>query len=213
MTLFPKNSDIQVSKHFNDPDGWVLILQIQKKDSNYVIGNVYAPTQDHPEDQIDLIDRIEEEITKMDPQDIIVGGDLNLCMDRSLDRAVQNHRGQQTEGDRYKARIEAFEESLHLVDLWRTLHPTTKHFSFRRAKSASRLDYWLTSEHLLDSKAASAIVPYPLSDHAAITIKVGSTPTPPGPGLWRMDNSYYRTKNSKKKYKTFLLQKRTTQRD
>lgn len=47
---------------------------MKKRDSTYVLCNVYAPTQDHPDDQIDLVDLIEEEITKMDPQDIIVGG-------------------------------------------------------------------------------------------------------------------------------------------
>lgn len=42
---------------------------------------------------------------------------------------------------------------------------------------------------MIDLTAKSAIVPYPLSDHAAITLKVGPTPTQVGPGLWRIDNA------------------------
>lgn len=95
-------------------------------------------------------------------------------------------------------------DSLHLVDLWRSLHPTTRQFSFRRAQTASRLDCWLVSEHMLDSKAKSAITPYPLSDHAAITLRVGNTPTPRGPGLWRHDNELLHNKEYCKQVRDFL---------
>lgn len=79
-------------------------------------------------------------------------------------------------------------ESLHLFDVWRKLHPSTRQYSFRRGRSASRLDYWFVSEHMFDSKIFSEIIPYPLSDHASITIRVGDSPSPRGPGLWRLDN-------------------------
>lgn len=212
ITLLPKNSDVQILNQFNDTNGRVLILQIMKNESTYVIANVHTPTQDHPEDQIDLIDQIEEEITKMDPQDIIVGGDLNLCMDKNLDRAAHNQRAHQSDNERYKARIQALEESLHLVDLWRTLHPTTKHFSFRRANSASRLDYWLTSEHLLGPKATSAITPYPLSDHAAIMSRLEQhlLLRVQDYGEWII--RYYKMRISRKQYRTFSQQNSTTQK-
>lgn len=189
MTLLPRKSDLQVIQQFSDSEGRLVILQVKKGDSIFTIANIYAPTQDHPEDQIALIDQLEEEITKMQPNNVVIGGDFNLCMDSSLDRGRISQGRINSDGDRYKARIEALNESFHLVDAWRFLNPTTRQFSFRRGHSVSRLDYWLTSAHLMDSDPRSAIVPYPLSDHAAITIKIGASPSPTGPGLWRLDNS------------------------
>lgn len=188
MIILPRNSDIKVLQQFQDTKGRLIILHIQKGDSTFVICNIYAPTQDHLEDQLITIDQLEEEITKMEPTNIIIGGDMNVCMDISLDRGASTRLTPPSGSYRYRARIEALMESLHLADLWRSLHPTTRQFSFRRAQAASRLDYWLVSEHMLDSKAKSAITPYPLSDHAAITLRVGNTPAPRGPGLWRIDN-------------------------
>lgn len=189
MTLLPRNSEVQIIQQSRDGDGRLLVLQAKKENSTFVLANVYAPTQDHVEEQIALVDKIEEEVLEMGSPNIMIGGDLNLCMNTSLDRGDQNLSRSSAEGDRYKVRIEALNESLHLSDVWRALHPTNKEFSFRRRRSASRLDYWLCSEHLLDSNSSATIMPYPLSDHAAITIKVGSKDIPTGPGLWKLDNA------------------------
>lgn len=186
MILFPRNSDLQVLQRFQDSKGRLLILEVKKGDSSFVIGNIYAPTQENLEEQLVTMDLLEEQVLKMDPLNIVIGGDFNMTMDGNLDRSGRCRSS--TEGSRYRATVEAFNDSLHLVDLWRTLHPTTRQFSFRRAQMASRLDYWFISEHMLDPNTTSTITPYPLSDHAAITLRVGNVPTPPGPGLWRLDN-------------------------
>lgn len=189
MILFPWNSDIQVpGQQFQDSKGRLLILQIKKGESLFIICNIYAPTQEHLEDQIATVDQLEEQMVKMEPVNIVMRGDFNICMDGKLDRGISSQHGPSSEGGRYRARVEALLDSLHLVDLLRTLHPTTKQFSFRPAQAASRLDYWFTSEHMVDSSASSTITPYPLSDHTAITLRVGNIPTTRGPGLWRLDN-------------------------
>lgn len=110
----------------SDERGRLLILQVEKEGSTYVLGNIYAPTQECLEEQIQLIDSLEDEISKLNPQNIIIGGDFNICMDWNLDRSTNSvstpsHASQAWSN--YRARIGALCESLELFDIWRTLHP------------------------------------------------------------------------------------------
>lgn len=51
-----------------------------------------------------------------------------------------------------------------------------------------RLDYWLVSDHLVNSQLQVEIIPTPLSDHDTLSLKVGSHRASQGPGLWRFNN-------------------------
>lgn len=150
------------------------------------VTNIYAPTQDQASTQIDFIDRLEQATSDSLAPNIILAGDLNLCMDPALDR---NSFPPDHANTRYKDRITALADSLLLTDVWHQLHPNTKQFSYRRSSYASRLDYWFVSEHLMGPETRSSIQSTPLSDHAIITLKVGPKPYPRGPGLWKFNNS------------------------
>lgn len=147
MTLLPKNSDIKVVQEVKDQNGRLLIIQVEKEGINYTLANIYAPTQEQVQEQINLVDLLEQNISNMSPQNIILGGDFNLCLDPSKDRARSNTGGKQGSEARYPDRITALNEELHLFDVWRRIHPSSRKFSFRRGTSASRLDYWFISEH------------------------------------------------------------------
>lgn len=98
MTMFPRNSDILVAESHSDLEGRLLILQIEKDSCKYTLGNVYAPTQDHTQDQIDLVDSLEEQVSISDPHNIIIGGDFNLCMNASLDKSTSASSSAAAEG-------------------------------------------------------------------------------------------------------------------
>lgn len=185
-TLLKRNLPWKVSSQTRDLDGRFLSLTLEKDDEEFMITNVSAPTQDQTEAQIDLIDRLEEATRDSLAPNIIIAGDLNLCMDTNMDR---NTVPSQPGNTRYRDRIIALSDSWLLADAWRQLHPQTKQFSFRRAGYASRLDYWLVSSHLLVSDALSSIIPTPLSDHTLITLRVGPKPSTRGQGLWKFNNS------------------------
>lgn len=187
--LFQKGTDLTISTVFADEQGRLLILKIDKGQNSFVLANIYAPTQDQGADQLALIDTLEEEVCKAAPHNIIIGGDFNLCMSPHLDKNTTEARVPTCEPNRYRDRVSALCHSLSLFDVWRSLHPDAKSFSFRRGGYASRLDYWFASEHLFDSDTESSISPCPLSDHAAVSLKVGAKQAPRGPGLWRLDNS------------------------
>lgn len=187
--LIKRDLDIKIRHSFKDEDGRLLVLIIEKKEELFLIANVYAPTQDRPEEQIKLMDLLEDTISGFDVQNIIVGGDLNICMDPLLDKTSSSSTQPQYETSPYRSRVLAFCENLCLSDIWRRLNPLGKAFSFRRGQYASRLDYWLASDHMICPDTSSSIVPCSLSDHASITLKLGSKTQKNGPGLWRLDNT------------------------
>lgn len=118
---------------------------------SYTLANIYAPTQEQVQEQINLIDLLEQNVSNLNPQNIILGGDFNLCMD--LDKAKPRSGSQQGMDARYPSRIDAMKEELNLFDAWRRLNPSTRKYSFRRGLSASRLDYWFVSDHMFDSRS------------------------------------------------------------
>lgn len=142
MTLLPRASEIKVVKQVKDEEGRLLILHIEKEGVSYTLANVYAPTQEQLQEQIDLIDSLEQKVSNLNSQNIILGGDFNLCMDPNLDKARLKPGFAQGSEARYPSRMAAMKDTLHLFDVWRRLNPTTKKYSFRRGLSASRLDYW-----------------------------------------------------------------------
>lgn len=113
MLLLPRDSNIKVEQHVKDQRGRLLILQVDKDGVNYTMGN--TPTQDQTQEQIELVDLLEQNISNLSPHNIILGGDFNLCADVSLDKASSHFRRQQAEDNRYLHRVEAFKELLTFI--------------------------------------------------------------------------------------------------
>lgn len=186
--LVKRGTDCSVTRTTTDVSGRCIIITISKDEQTYLLANIYAPTQDHPTEQTDLIDFLEEQVMDFGEVNLICGGDFNLCMNTDLDRASRS-TGNTARGSLYKERVLALMETLQLSDAWRQLHPKMKRFSFRRGGQASRLDYWLVSQHLLSSNSRSEISNEPLSDHEYVSLQLGSNSVRRGPGVWRFDNS------------------------
>ena len=65
---------------------------------------------------------------------------------------------------------------------WRRTNPT---------KVSSRLDYWLSSDHLFDYVENCDIIPCVKSDHSAITLQLNSYKNNTrGRGYWKLNTSY-----------------------
>lgn len=68
--MFSRNTDIRIEDKFTDHSGHLLVLQTEKDGIKYMLGNSYAPMQD-VQDQIDLIDTLEEQVSCSNPHNII----------------------------------------------------------------------------------------------------------------------------------------------
>ena len=81
---------------------------------------------------------------------ILVLGDLNGCLNPSIDRL--GGRGEQPDSPL----LQAF-QSHGLHDIWRADHPHLREYTYLRADHASRIDYVLGSDELLRRACGSAI--------------------------------------------------------
>jgi hypothetical protein len=78
----------------------------------------------------------------------------------------------------------------NFIDVWRTLNPNERIFTWHRGKSRSRLDYIFVSEHMMNSISESEILPGIHSDHCLLKTSFASGENPPrGKGLWKFNAS------------------------
>lgn len=174
-----------------DPNGRFILLQALIDGWPVALVNVYAPTADRPDDQIGLLDELEDLLQDLDVSNLILGGDLNCCIDLNKDRFSRNDNSEANHlvSPRATLRLREFADELAVVDVWRLLHLDALQYTYRRKAYASRLDLWLVSEHLTELVQESEIHPATLSDHSAVSLVIQTVPTVRGPGLWRFDNS------------------------
>lgn len=133
----------------------MLLLEIATKGSVYVVGSLYAPTADSPEEQNQFMDTLEESLTELSPVNMILGGDLNVALSPSQDRS--NSSSSPLYGDAMRQRVLSLMDEADLTDVWRYRNPSTSQLTFHRNTQASRIDYWLVSNHLADMTSSANI--------------------------------------------------------
>ena len=90
------------------------------------------------------------------------------------------------------AEIEKIQINLDLGDIWRDQNPLEKRFSWRSCSPSisCRLDFFLISRHLYGKVNNSDIVAGYKTDHSMISLSLGLTENPRGPGLWKLHISF-----------------------
>ena len=117
-----------------------------------------------------------------------MGGDFNLVMDFQKAKKGGNattHRNSLKE-------VQNIANSLDLIDVWRTLNPDGKRFTWWRTKPEvhCRLDYFMISPSLTTAITNADILPGYKTDHSLITIHLASNSNPRGPGFWKLNTSF-----------------------
>jgi hypothetical protein len=123
---------------------------------------------------------------------IIVGGDLNDYFTPHLDKFNADKDLAETE---YVKIWKAMCDDLNLMDIWRTLNPSTKRYTWRQGKTIdtlkqSRLDYWIISSQLIYELTNVDILPGFRSDHSLIEINFKTHQEKDrGPSYWRFNSN------------------------
>ena len=88
--------------------------------------------------------------------------------------------------------VQNIANSLDLIDVWRTLNPDGKRFTWRRTKPEvhCRLDYFMISSSLTTEITNADILPVYKTDHSLITIHLASNNKPRGPGFWKLNTFF-----------------------
>ena len=77
-----------------------------------------------------------------------------------------------------------------MIDIWRTINPTLKYFTWYRGNKKSRLDYFFTSDHILNIVSDIDILPGIHSDHSLLKMTInGNGKHNIGKGFWKFNTS------------------------
>lgn len=154
--------------------------------NTYSVVNIYAPTQNRPKDQIETLEKLEEFISEMDANNLIIAGDFNCLLKPSLDK--NNCTPCQSSSGMVRDRLSLLMEEWALSDVWRIRNPSQGAYTFRRGHYyASRLDFFLTSAHLTDKDTDNKIEHIDHSDHDMVVLSLRPSATNMGPGHWKFD--------------------------
>jgi exonuclease III len=190
--ILPNIDELIVNNEECDPDGRYIALNITLNSNNFCILNCYAPTSSEPIQQIRWLTKIQTILEQSSDMNIIIGGDLNDYFIPHLDK--YNIKKNTAETDYIKA-WKATCNDLNITDIWRTLNPESKRYTWRQGKTTatlkqSRLDYWLISTHMIYELSNVDISPGFRSDHSLIELSFKAANTSDrGPSYWRFNSN------------------------
>jgi len=203
--LFPKGLDIQINHKITDTDGRFILLDLVLEDQNVTFVNVYAPTKDKETEQLRFINFIQNNLAAYTDKNLIIGGDLNTCLNPSIDKCGGTKENTSNTAQKY---IELCEE-YNLIDIWRVINPDSKKYTWRGITRAglvqSRLDIWLISTHMIYDLKTVDIKPGIKSDHSIIKMQFYIRETQQrGRGFWKFNCSLLKDNKYVEKIKQTL---------
>ena len=177
-----QNLEYSVIRSLANDDG-NLILDLAFKDLSLQIINAYAPNIDTPE----FFRKLERHIETAETDYTILCGDLNITLNPNLD--CDNYKRINNPSARNK--LLAIMELQNLSDIFRKLNPDKKRFTWRRKNplKQARLDYFITSNSLLDLISSCTVKPGYRSDHSIIELNIVRNNFIQGKGIWKFNSS------------------------
>lgn len=157
---------------------------VEWEDQVLSLGCVYAPTQDKPGDQAKFADSLESLAEGMSLENVLWGGDFNCILIPHLDKSSDSQTSVASEN--HRGRLKNIMENFSLTDVWRVRHPDSKGYTFRKRNYASRLDFFLVSDHLSEGVTKLKVIENVQSDHSIVTMHINNVRAPKGPGIWRL---------------------------
>lgn len=182
--FFKRNLSCKILRVDRDPNGRFLIVTVKLSGKEIVISNVYAPNDDKPEFFETLFKHLHLAVS---PQ-WLIGGDFNLVFDALLDR---RSLVQSLALKRASVKLKYLMESNELVDIWRLFNVDVKRFTYHGSRqSASRIDFFLLSQNLIQHVNRVDIIPSAFSDHSILFLEIELFEEPRGRGLWRLNTKW-----------------------
>lgn len=196
--LIPNELNLEFSyiDGIRDQDGRIFLIQCEVEKLPLTIINVYAPTKDKQESQLEFLENLTCLISDYSDKNIIIGGDFNVCLDPDKDKKGGNKENVSIYGTKILNILEEFS----LTDIWRMRNQDNLQFSRReRTKSGvihSRLDFWLISRNLEYQTSSVKIQPGNSSDHSLINLSLEIHETQKrGKGIWKFNNNLLKDKD------------------
>ena len=186
--LLNNNFDYTVSKCQKDKNGNYMQLLLTCNSMKINLITIYAPNQDDPK----FFEEIKNLANNDDSDYVIICGDFNLVIDPQKD--CKNY----VNLNNPKARSIVLDtiNDLDLIDIYRTLNPNTKRYTWRKKNplKQARLDLFLISNSMSDLISTSAIRSGYRSDHSIVELDISLHNFKLGRGIWKLNNSLLKIK-------------------
>ena len=162
-------------------DGRILILKVVIEDLTVLCVNVYAPNDIQA--QVKFFSELKKHLEWFHNENVIMGGDFNC----PLSENDKVGGGDTSFKKNVIEEIKSLISFLNLEDVWRSLHPKEKDFTWRTQdlKIKCRLDLWfITKDFIQRSLMQSCEIKYaPHCDHSGYNGYSNTITTPKRTGI------------------------------
>lgn len=157
-----RNLEIKVLDIWADNNGRMKIAKVEIYGRKIAIISAYAPNKFDKE----FYSTLTQEMLQLSEYSFIVGADMNAVWQTSERSSATANKDQELA----TAALQAWVESLGLMDVWRTFNPTLTDYSFfsARHKTSSRIDFLFSSHQLFQTINNATLLPIVLSDHKGV---------------------------------------------
>ena len=191
MILFKDKYNIKILEVNSDGGvGRVLYVTVEIDGTEILLVNIYAPNEDNP----DFFHTVFKKISEINKTHCIVGGDYNLVLNVNLDkeggRLITNEKAQRC--------VKEYMKTLEMVDVWRVKHSLLREYTWRRRRPSviqCRLDFFLTSQGILNMTQGATIGTSFISDHSIVTLSLKLNNVMRGTGYWKLNCSMLQEKD------------------
>lgn len=181
--LMDKHVTFTPSSSITDPNGRYIIVTGQLYNTKVMLANIYAPNTEDAQ----FFHHLFKQLPDLNSHLLIMGGDFNLCLDPALDRSSVRAGYSVSKS---ASCINSFLSEFGISDVWRSLHPTSKQYSFfsHVHHSYSRIDYFFADKKLTPYIATCEYSTIIISDHAPLAMKLNLPGTKANRRNWRLNS-------------------------
>ena len=183
--VFPLGYPYRVNEVYSDNDGRMVCLEVGSESSRLLLLSVYAPATSDQKKKCDFLDLVRDILLAHSHLRTFAGGDFNIKLG-ALDSDQLEYSI-----TRSAKKLQCILDEFELVDVWRSQHPTTRRYTWRRTTplQQSRIDFIFVSNVVFTNEVVrSRIDAGILSDHNCIVVSADFSTEKRGPGIWRFNN-------------------------
>ena len=169
-----KSLPLSIIESGGDSEGRITYIKTLFGKVKIVFVAIYAPTPFDP----DFFPHLTELLLEFQDFNLVVAGDFNAAMNNHIDR------NNVTETPDQKSSSEG------VIDLWRTLHPGERDFSFTSGRHGTmhRIDYVFASRNLFQNTNI-VMSCMSLSDHKGVICQASLSPLKERAPRWRFNDT------------------------
>ena len=184
--LFDPATKLNEEYNFSNKTGRIILITVYLNGTKISLCNIYAPN--NQSEQLEFIQELNNcIIDKSEMTNITIGGDWN-CTRTKKDKKG----GALWKPTPFRNLLLTTMETFDLIDIYRTGHPNSQHFSYE-SKSLQvrlRIDFFLVAKFLVKFVSNVGITTSIAPDHKTLLLCLALPETTPrGPGFWKFNNT------------------------